>query len=621
MAPRMPLPVGAEVTPEGVRFRVWAPRRRQVEVMLDGRAPVTLVQEDGGYFSGDAHGARAGARYRFRLDGADAFPDPASRSQPDGPHGPSQVIDPDRFHWHDERWPGLGAAGHILYELHVGTFTAAGTWSAAAAELAALARLGITVIEMMPVHQFPGRFGWGYDGVGLFAPSHQYGSPDDLRRFIDAAHQLGLGVILDVVYNHCGPDGNYWAQYADSYFTDKYRTDWGAAINYDGPHSAPVRELIIANAGYWIQEFHFDGLRLDATQDIHDASPRHVLGELVAHARACGAPRQLWIVAENEPQDRRLLQPIAAGGHGVDAMWSDDFHHTAMVALTGQREAYYSDYRGTPQEIVSALKWGCLYQGQYYSWQNAARGTPFLDVAREATIAFLENHDQVANTLRGERLHQIAGNSLYRTMMTALMLGPGTPMLFQGQEFGSAAPFLFFADHHRQLAARVRAGRGEFLKQFRSLSSPSSQELLHDPADPQVFARCKLDRQAPGHEPALAFMTDLIALRRADPAFRSATRSGLDGAVLSEHALALRYFMPYRLDRLLVVNLGRELRLRTMPEPLLAPPLDARWHLRFASEDVRYHGRGIVAIETSAGWCVPGQSAALLVAMPDRVPR
>ncbi|HEY0511009.1 MAG TPA: alpha-amylase family glycosyl hydrolase, partial [Thermoanaerobaculia bacterium] len=343
------LPVGAEVVPGGVHFRVWAPLRRRVEVLFaedteeaaeEWPVEFELTPEAGGYFSGLVPGAGAGALYKLRLDGGGAFPDPASRFQPQGPHGPSRVVDPSTFDWTDGGWPGIGRDGRVIYELHAGTFTPEGTWEAAERELAALADLGITVVEVMPVAEFPGRFGWGYDGVDLFAPYHVYGEPDGFRRFVDRAHAAGLGVILDVVYNHLGPDGNYLTQFSATYFTDRYTNDWGRAINFDGAGSGPVRELFVANAGYWIDEFHLDGLRFDATQDVKDASQDHVLAAVVRRAREAAGGRSVYNVAENESQNTRLARPPEEGGYGIDALWNDDFHHSAYVALTGRNEAY-----------------------------------------------------------------------------------------------------------------------------------------------------------------------------------------------------------------------------------------------------------------------------------------
>ncbi len=668
----------------GVHFRVWAPARRRVEVVFaapGGRQAALELQREagGGYFSGHAAAAAAGDLYRFRLDGGDAFPDPASRFQPEGPHGPSRVVDPAAYRWRDAGWRGAARQGQVIYEMHVGTFTREGTWAAAARRLAGLAELGVTMLEVMPVADFPGRFGWGYDGVDLFAPTRLYGEPDDFRRFVDGAHELGLAVILDVVYNHFGPDGNYLEQFSPDYFTDLHANEWGRSIHF---HGAPeVRELFLANAAYWIDEYHLDGLRLDATQTIHDipgghaSDPGHAgrdgnggehilaaIGRAARRAAAALPPgRSVLLVAENEPQDSRLIRPPEQGGHGLDAIWSDDFHHAARVALTGRAEAYYGDYRGSPRELLAAAKFGPLYQGQRYRWQRQRRGTPALDLPRSAFVFYLENHDQVANSARGERLHRLASPGCYRALTALLLLGPATPMLFQGQEAAAAAPFVFFADHLPPLAGAVRRGRQAFLAQFPSLAGPAEQAAIPDPAAPTTFALCKLDPEdgddsgAPGgfgfpggpggsgrrrhrrQAAALALHRDLLRLRREDPVFRLQGVAGIDGAVLGAAALVLRWFAPPpgesdgnggaggdsgdggapAGDRLLLINLGADLELDPAPEPLLAPPAGARWQVLWSSEDPRYGGAGAPPPEDAAGgWRLPGHAAVALAPAP-----
>src|SRR5215471_12093004 len=521
------LTVGAEmVEGGGADVRVWAPACQTVELVRPGSGAgdgarervLAMAREPDGHFHVFDPDARAGGRYWFRLDGTSdrLRPDPASRWQPDGPHEASAYVDPRAFTWTDAAWQGLSRDGQIVYEMHVGTFTPEGTWRAAAEQLPELARFGITVIEMMPIADFPGRFGWGYDGVDLYAPAHMYGAPDDLRAFVDRAHAVGLGVILDVVYNHLGPDGNYLSEFSPDYFTDTYTNDWGRAINFEG--AAPARELFVQNAGYWIGEYHFDGLRLDATQDVHDASATHVIASVVEAARAAAGGKPILITAENETQETRLARPPEARGFGVDALWNDDGHHAAVVALTGRREAYYRDYTGTAQELLSASRWGYIYQGQWYTWQEKRRGTPALDLLPHSFVIYLENHDQVANSAMGRRLHQLAAPAHYRAMTAWLLLGPSTPLLFQGQEFASSRPFLFFADHGGDLGAAVRKGRAEFLSQFPSLDDDRVRRVLADPGDERTFAACKLDLgERERHREAYAMHADLIALRRRDP--------------------------------------------------------------------------------------------------------
>jgi maltooligosyltrehalose trehalohydrolase len=609
------LPIGAECVEGGVHFRVWAPKHDAVSVVVlrgSREERARLEPEPGGYFSGLADAA-AGDRYWFEVKGGRRFPDPASRCQPDGPHGPSEIIEPRGFPWTDAGWRGVDPEGQILYELHVGTLTPEGTWRAAADQLPELARLGITVIELMPAAEFPGAYGWGYDGVALYAPAHVYGRPDDLRAFVDRAHSVGLGVILDVVYNHLGPDGCYFSDFSDRYFSRKYENEWGDPLNFDGEQSGPVREYFVENAGYWIDEFHFDGLRLDATQSIIDASPVHVIQEIVSRARQAGESRQIYIVAENEPQQSQLLRAKADGGYGLDAVWNDDFHHSAVVALTGRRQAYYTDHEGRPQEFVSAAKRGYLFQGQRYSWQNKGRGEPTTGISPSAFIVFTENHDQVANSLRGERIHQQTSGGMWRAMTALVLLGPATPMLFQGQEFAASSPFLYFANHKAPLAESVRKGRREFIQQFPATSDPAAAALFSDPGDRLTFERCRLvldERER--HREAYALHRDLIALRRADAAVLEASRGAVDGAVLTSEAFVLRYFGGTAGDRLLIVNFGCEWRPSILPEPLMAPPFGGRWEVAWSSEHPAYGGGGTPPFDPAQQWLISGHSAMYL---------
>ena len=618
-------PAGAEVLPNGgVHFRVWAPSRRRVEVVIESGpgANALLEAEGNGYFSGVGPFAADGTRYRIRLDDdPTAYPDPASRFQPDGPHGPSQVVDPKRFAWTDSRWTGVSLPGQVLYEMHVGTFTKEGTYAAAARELPELAACGITCLEVMPVADFSGRFGWGYDGVNLYAPTRLYGTPDDFRRFVDTAHAHGIAVILDVVYNHLGPDGNYLKPFAGAYFSTKHKTEWGEAINFDGEDSGPVRDFFAANAAYWIDEFHLDGLRLDATQNIYDDAPprEHILTEIGRRARQAAGGRSIIIVNENEPQHSELCRPVENGGYGLDALWNDDYHHSAMVALTGRNEAYYRDYRGTPQEFISAVKYGYLFQGQWYSWQEKRRGQPGFDLPPAAFVTFTQNHDQIANSGRGLRAQFLTSPGRYRAMTALTLLAPGTPMLFQGQEFAASAPFYYFADHSPELAKLVRKGRVEFLAQFRSLADPAMQTVFADPESPQTFEACKLDfSEREKNAGAYQLTKDLLQLRRTDPAFRAQKPRGVDGAVLSESGFVLRFFAPDGADRLLLVNFGPDAHLMSAPEPLLAPPAGGRWRVALSTDEPKYGGTGVGPIDTAdEGWRVPGESAAVLVPEAD----
>jgi maltooligosyltrehalose trehalohydrolase len=422
-----------------------------------------------------------------------------------------------------------------------------------------------------------------------------------------------MGVILDVVYNHFGPDGCNLRAFADHYFAPHHTTDWGEAINFDGTDARFVREYFLTNARYWIEEFRLDGLRLDATQNIYDDSRPHIITEVAQHARAAAVSRRLYLVGENESQLAWLLRAARVGGAGLDGLWNDDFHHSARVALTGSREAYYTDYRGTAQELVSATRWGFLYQGQHYLWQEKRRGTPAFDLPPTSFVHYLENHDQIANSRAGERLHRITSPGRLRALTALLLLGPATPMLFQGQEFAASTPFLFFADQKPELADSVREGRKAFLCQFPSLATPESQRALPDPLSEATFERCRLDwSECDRNVHVLALHSDLIRLSREDPTLCRTGRDHIQGAVLADAAFVLRFFGEAGADRLLLINLGPEHLFAPSPEPLLAPPESANWSLIWSSEAPQYGGSGTPPIEQPDGWHLPAESALLL---------
>jgi maltooligosyltrehalose trehalohydrolase len=635
--------IGAEAVPgKGVSFRVYAPGRERVEVVIEGaagdRAGHRLVAEgEHGYWSGLVPGLAAGARYRFRLAGdEDLYPDPASRRQPEGPFGPSEVIDPTTFTWTDGDFPGVRPERQVVYETHVGTFTREGTWRAAARRLPHLARLGITTVEMLPVAEFAGTRGWGYDGVNLFAPYHHYGRPDDLRHFVDEAHRLGLGVILDVVYNHFGPAGNFIPKFAPTYLTAG-ATEWGEGLNFDREGAAATRELVTENAAYWIDEYHLDGLRVDATQAMVDTSATHILQEIGLAARRAAGPRTIYLVAENEPQDANLARPIgdAAGGAGLglDALWNDDFHHSAVVALTGHREAYYSDYDGSAREWLAAAKHGFLFQGQRYDWQDKRRGQSTRGLPAHTFVSFLENHDQVANYGIGCRMWNRCDPASFRAMTTLLLLGPWTPMLFQGEEWNSGSMFTYFADHDTELSGKITQGRAEFLSQFPRYGSAAARAQFLDPAALATFESCRLDwdeLERPRNARAFRMHRDLLTLRRRD---RTLSKQGsgetvVDGAALDRERLLIRFFGadPSGLDdRLLLVNLGVDHEPRSLSEPLSAPPPGRRWVVRWSSSHPRYGGEGARSTAPRRGLFFAGHTADLLIprlAPPeDLVPR
>jgi maltooligosyltrehalose trehalohydrolase len=641
-------PIGAELIGKNqTHFRIWAPKAQQVDVVLEdatGAKPkfCPLAAESGGYFSGPAN-AGPGSQYRFRVNGAENFyPDPASRYQPEGPHGPSCIVDPEKFRWSDADWPGLKLQGQIFYEIHIGTFTREGTWRAAAEQLPELARIGITVIEMMPVAEFPGRFGWGYDGVDLFAPSHLYGMPDDLRAFVDLAHSLGIGVILDVVYNHFGPDGNYLGIYSDDYLVRGKEHEWGDVINFHGQNSGPVREFFITNGRYWIEEFHFDGFRFDATHAIRDDSVEYIIGAVGRAAREAAGSRAIILIAENDLQEAKMvrqrgsesrLQAAQRGpetspdrvnaelqisrsevGDGLDGMWNDDFHHSAIVAVTGQNVGYFHDYSGKPQEFISAAKYGFLYQGQALSWRNVLRGTPAFGIPAEGFVCFIENHDQIANTGPGERLRFQTSRGRHRAITALLLLGPWTPLLFQGQEFDASSPFLFFADvGDATVRDAIRKGRAGLLAPFLSLSEEETLTRLPAPDELDAFLRCKLDfSEREKHRQLYNLHIDLLKLRREDSRFQLQESDGVDGAVLGSTSFVLRYFSKADDDRLLLVNLGERQVLNPASEPLLTPVPGCCWQMLWSSDLPRYGGACKIATASAEQWILPAESAVAL---------
>ncbi|HEX8522278.1 MAG TPA: malto-oligosyltrehalose trehalohydrolase [Tepidisphaeraceae bacterium] len=628
------LPVGAEVQqPGGVHFRVWAPRHQRIDVVFEGRNDAVQLNNDGnGYFSGLAPEAKVGDLYKLRINSGDAWPDPVSRYQPQGVHGPSQVIDPGAFRWTDKDWKGVTSHGQVLYEFHVGTFTREGTWAAAQRQIPYLKELGVTCLEIMPVNEFAGRWGWGYDGVYLYAPFHHYGSADDFRKFIDALHAAGIGAILDVVYNHLGPDGNYLTKFSTEYFNAEHHTDWGDALNYDGENSAPVREYFVNNALHWILEYHLDGFRFDASQAIVDTSKEHVLAEINRRTKEAVPHKTLYLINENEPQNTNLVRPREQGGYGMDGLWNDDFHHSALVAISGHNEAYYTDYLGSAQELLSTAKWGYLYQGQRYKWQKRRRGTPALDLPPTSFVHFIQNHDQVANSGRGYRAHQITSPGEFKAITALMLLMPQTPMLFQGQEFGASSTFHYFADHNEELTKLIRVGRAKEIAQFPSNATDEMQACLVDPGAEETFQRSKIDldeRHKPGHKEIFQLHVDLLRLRREEPTFRRVQRRGdIDGAILGPRTLLLRYFASEGPahgevmgagDRLLLVNFDSDLELNPAPEPLLAPPPGYRWQKLLSTDEPQYGGSGTAPVDTELeGWRIPARSAIVLKPAPAK---
>jgi len=501
MKRRHKMPFGAECRDDGsVRFRLWAPAADHVELALKAANRSTylpLRKHDKGWFELVTDAAKPGTLYRYRIDEAQEVPDPASRFQPHDVHGPSEVVNPEAFDWHDGEWKGRPWEEAAIYELHVGAFTSSGKFSSARMRLDYLADLGITAVELMPVADFPGRRNWGYDGVLPFAPDSTYGHPDDLKRFIQSAHDHGIMVLLDVVYNHFGPEGNYLNAYAPQFFTDRHRTPWGKAINFDGPESRAVRDFFIHNALYWITEYHFDGLRLDAVHAIMDDSTPHILTELAAAVRgSVEADRYVHLILENElNQAHYLKRTEQCKVQSYDAQWNDDIHHALHVVVTGEKDGYYSDYSDRPVERLGrCLTEGFDYQGGISLYRNGhTRGEPSTGLPPTAFVSFLQNHDQVGNRAFGERITTIANCQAVRAAVAIVLLAPSPPLLFMGEEFGVESPFLFFCDFEPSLAPAVAAGRRNEFARFARFNDPGAREGIPDPNAATTFKASKLD--------------------------------------------------------------------------------------------------------------------------------
>ncbi len=510
--------LGAWPEAGGVRFRVWAPERQRVDLVLAGPAPrdPIALEPAAGYWTVLVPGLRAGALYRYRLDGEGPFPDPASRFQPEGVHGPSQVVDPGAFSWAVSEWPVPTLPDLVLYELHVGTFTPEGTFAAAAERLPELCDLGVTAVELMPVADFPGRWNWGYDGTCLFAPARVYGRPDDLRGLVDRAHALGLAMILDVVYSHVGPDGSTLERFNPRHLSTTRRTPWGAAPNLDGEGSRAVRELLTENAQHWVQEYRFDGLRFDACRALADDSPRHLLAEMQAAVRKTAAPRPVLLIAEDSRNDVKIVQPEAEGGWGLDAVWADDLHHQLRVGLAADRGGYYRDFSGSLEDTARTVEDGWFFQGQVSEHFGGPRGTDPWAVAPRHLVVYLQNHDQVGNRAVGERLHHVIDLASWRAVSVLLLLAPETPLLFMGQEWGASSPFLFFTDHNAWLGRQVREGRRREFRDFAAFREAAVRDRIPDPQAEETFIRSQLDWSERGRHPHAA----LLRLSRAALALR-----------------------------------------------------------------------------------------------------
>ncbi len=603
------LPGGAELVPGGVRFRLWAPAAGHVGCAIaDGAGSVLPMAPEGeGWWALTTAAAAAGtgSRYRFVVDGT-AVPDPASRFQPEDVHGPSEIIDPRAFDWPDAGWRGRPWHEIVLYELHTGTFTPSGDFAGIERHLDHLAVLGVTAVELMPIADFPGRRNWGYDGVLLFAPDSRYGRPEDLKRLVAACHRRHLAVFLDVVYNHFGPDGNYLGLYAPDFFTDRHRTPWGAAINFDGTTSGHVREFYIANALYWLEEFHLDGLRFDAVHAIADDSDPDILTAIAgAVQRHIAGVRHVHLVLENDANQARYLERGVAGAPRLfTAQWSDDMHHALRVAATGAADGYYADYADRPAERLGrALAEGFAYQGEQSAFRGGARrGEPSAHLPPTAFVAFIQNHDQVGNSAFGTRLALQASEPALHAAAAIVLLSPHVPLLFMGEEWGARQPFCFFCDFAGDLADAVREGRRREFADFAEFRDPARRARIPDPNAESTFARSVLDWSSvvrPEHAVWLERYRPLLALRAAEIVPRLVGTAGHAGPwrAIGERCVLVAWSLGDGTTLTLFANFSGE--------PVIVP-------------ENRLTGRLLYATAAGGGALAPPASASVFLAEPGQ---
>jgi maltooligosyltrehalose trehalohydrolase len=583
------LSLGATPTLHGVSYCVWAPKALRVEVEIRRNGvvrQVLLSPQAHGYHGGSDSEGRVGDHYRYSLEGHGTFPDPVSRAQHDGVCGWSIVVDPHTFTWTDACFRRAAFRDLVIYEIHIGTFSPDGTFRAAIERLDDLRELGIRAIEIMPIADFPGVRNWGYDGVLLYAPAACYGSPDDLRALVDAAHGRGIAVILDVVYNHLGPDGNPLPRFSDFYFSKKHQTPWGSALNFDGENNGPVREFFGANPSYWMEEFHIDGFRLDAVHAIIDESKRHILAEMTERIHERGG----FVVAEDERNETLLITPVGQGGMGFDAVWADDFHHSTRVAATGEQAAYFANFGGSSGEIATTLSHGWYYSGERQKVPPQARGTNGAHLPPERFIHCISNHDQVGNRALGERINHLTPPESYRTLSALLCLSPYTPLLFMGQEWGASTPFLFFTDHAGDLGCKITEGRRKEFEAFAEYDDPAEQSRIPDPQDPATFVRSKLnwdERNQNGHRETLMLYGECLKFRAAHPALRPLGRETWQVKALDWGAVVI-HLRSEGSEILIAFDLkgGRK---GEIPPP---HHREASWKLFLSTDEKRFGGRG-----------------------------
>lgn len=579
MTDRWKMTLGANIEPDGVHFAVWAPEHARVRVVVaddNGERTLDMRMDHRGVWSTIEPQASAGSRYAFLPGDEPETPDFYSRRQPEGVHARSEVVDPSTFTWTDASWQGIEPDQATIYELHVGTYTQPGTWNALIDELPAIKDLGISVIEVMPVSEAPGNRNWGYDGVNHFAPASYYGEPDEMRAFVDAAHKLGLAVILDVVYNHFGPEGNYTGRFSPYYLSDTHTTDWGPALNWDGKHSEMVRQWAIDNIRYWITEFHIDGFRLDATHAMVDDSPTHIIQEIGEKARDAAGDRTILLYAEDGRHDIRRARAIDRGGEGMDGTWADDFHHEMRVHLTNDKEMWLKHYAGTTLSIANTINNGfgptTLRRGLEYAVQDDDPGHAF--------VIALQNHDQVGNRPLGERLHHVINEDRYKVASVLQLFSPLTPLIFMGQEFAASTPFCFFTDMPAELGKLITEGRRREFREFGAFAVAELRDSIPDPQAISTFESSKLRlEEREKHGGVYTLYRDLLAMRKSEPALVGSDRSRSEATALGSELISVRRWSDDS-EMLLLANFG----------PESSASLEDGWTVALSTQDPRYDG-------------------------------
>jgi maltooligosyltrehalose trehalohydrolase len=604
MPPKRPSPEnrlvsqGAEPQAEGVFFRTWTTGKKNVSVVIfndDGSIAreVPMERESTGYYSVVDPASSSGTLYKYRLDG-NLVPDIASRFQPQGVHGPSQVVDGRSFHWTDSEWKPAALHELVIYELHVGTFTQEGTFNAIPERFDHLKGIGVNAIELMPIADFAGDRNWGYDGVSIYAPSRAYGTPEQLRTLVNAAHRAGLNVLLDVVYNHLGPDGNYMGAYSDHYFNAAHDTPWGAAFNLDRPDAAPIRNHFAENPLYWVKEFHIDGFRLDATHAIPDDSPKHLVQQIAEQTQGLGA----LVICEDPRNERKLILSRDSGGYGCDAVWADDFHHVVRVQMTHENEGYMGYFQGTMEELVKTIRQGWLFTGELQK-DGIPRGTLGQDIEPEHFVHCISNHDQVGNRAYGDRLNQLISPAAYRAASALLLTSPYTPMLFMGQEWASSSPFLYFTDHHDELGKGVTEGRRKEFADFSDFQDPAKRALIPDPQAMSTFTFSKLnwaqlDREP--HRETLMLYRDFLRFRRGNLTDRRRGRWQVEQ--VSPTAIAIRYRRPGAGDLLIVTQLEANESILELENEHLRASKGRRWEFVISTNEPAYGGQAAARLQS-----------------------